>query len=300
MIFSQGERFKQQHKDAVCKCKCTEFWEAQQKSALGSVNKAPKMVPETYAKRQNVDKSSLLYPNIDPIRPRSATIAMKGDNRFGQNYNPGRDSPGPKYITETQFEKIRSYRNRSGTTFGYGNRYNPFKKKTDGEFVIDDALKAFNATQKRVPGAIIGGRLTGYISDDVPGPGAYQVKRDPVLTNRGPRMKPEYMTHKRPTSAVGYFDISRSFIKKSHSHAQFGCNKKVSCEHNLSHGYCCRNCCVLCKKSPSRVKIENPNGRRKSLGGRGKESNTESGEYTWSPNSESIKKRPISAPSYMK
>lgn len=251
MIFGQDERFKSTHAKALCACKCVEYWSTKKFGSL----KGPKIVPDSHPKRDELDDRPILSPNINPVRPRSATCSLKQSaHRFGF-MEPGRDSPGPnRYKLGGIFDNTYRLRNRTFHTFGAGTRWE--SKKDEGGLVVTDPLTAYKYTALRSPGAVLLGRHNGYIKDDNPGPGTYAVKRD--LAHKGPMMRPDYFDHDKPVKRPGYLYLSVPLLKKSHSHANFGTHTGV-CMHSENHNYCCRNCCKLCGKSiPVRTMINTP------------------------------------------
>lgn len=256
MIFNQGERFKHTHEKALCPCKCTEHYNWGTKK-FGS-HKGPKIVPDCHPKREEYDNQAILYPNINPVRPRSATTTLRGTaHRFGF-MEPGKDSPGPTtYRPDGIFDKTYRLRNRPFHTFGAGTRWEV--KKEGGDVVATDALGAFKFTAIRSPTAVLLSRHTGYIKDDTPGPGAYPMKRE--LPSKGPKLKPDYFKRDKPVVRPGFLYLSVPLLKKTHSHANFGAHSGT-CAHTENHNYCCKNCCKICGRGgPVRTQVDAPSAQ---------------------------------------
>eukprot|EP01041_Mallomonas_annulata_P006747 gene6747-13673_t len=225
-----------------------------------------------YLTPENDGPESILHPAIEPVRPRSATVKMAGTNRFGPNaYQPGMDSPGPLHYNVTgPFEKSMRNRGRSSqySTFGASSRIVPIQKEPGSALSPIDPSAGYNLIMKRTPSALILGRLEGYYDDGVPGPGHYQVRRDPTDTKAAIIMHPESPKPELYESTPGYYNISQPLVKKSFSTACFGV--KTMCEHSGTHNYCCKNCCILCRnRSPVKLHVQdNADNRKRFSGGR--------------------------------
>lgn len=139
----------------------------------------------------------------------------------------------------------KSYGDRN--TFGVGHRLK-LEKKPDGDAAYHTD-PGYNVTLPRSPGAVILGRYGQDYGDDIPGPGQYNVRRDPSPT-KGIRMCPNLGSPKKlepgeslapmqinshsksyitsTESTPGYYDTRGTLIKKSFCRGNFGAGVRTT------------------------------------------------------------------------
>lgn len=185
-------------------------------------------------------------PDIKVVRPRSGTFVYGTGKRFPDAYygTMGGSSPGPlTYKIPSYFGKVSK---RIGTsTFGLAHRVHVANQVTD-TLGTTETLAAYNITLPRPRSAVMLGRFRENASSNGPGPGHYNVRRNPTEGTRNVKMVNDYMETKveAPQSpGPGYYDVDRSLLKETFCKASGGVTSPHEyCNHTGVN--CCKQCCI--------------------------------------------------------
>mmetsp|Transcript_5209 Transcript_5209/g.5342 ORF Transcript_5209/g.5342 Transcript_5209/m.5342 type:complete len:238 (-) Transcript_5209:435-1148(-) len=232
MIFSREKRFRNSRDKALCPCKC-KIESPREPTPVTAVG-APKIAPGNRFRDSTINEQTVLYPKYEYFSPRSPAFSYHEGKRFRRQLfdSTGIDSPGPlAYSIQGPFEKLRNDRGRSfdKTTFGAAPRMKLFLKNQE---LIDapllDVVSSFKKTQEKNRGtALIVGKCLRTFESDAPGPGSYDINRN-VLKGNAVAMKPPTTPRdskgKRPGSAPGFYNLSKSLVRSSYNR---GCEEPI-------------------------------------------------------------------------